>query len=104
MSAQFQRYQNASEYGEPNMKPARQNRPAILSRLAVTALPVLVAGAALAHGGGGGVGMGLEGAASFSIPPGYHILFVPFSISPLLTAALFVFFMVFLDSELAVRF
>ena len=103
MSAQFQRYQNASEYGEPTMKPARQNRPAILSRLAVTALPVFVSGAALAHGGGGGVEMELEGAASFSIPPVYHILVVHFPIALWLTAALFVFFRVFSNSDLAVR-
>ena len=103
MSAQLQYHQNPREYGEPNMKPARQYRPAILSRLAVTALPVLVAGAALAHGGGGGVEMELEGTPSFSIPPVYHILVVHFPIALWLTAALFIFFRVFSHSDLAVR-
>ena len=61
------------------------------------------AGTALASSQAGGVPVALEGAPRFSISPVYHILVVHFPIALWLTAALFIFFRVFSDSDLAVR-
>ncbi|SEW14960.1 hypothetical protein SAMN05444851_1712 [Aliiroseovarius sediminilitoris] len=103
MSTYSKTRHSTREHGEPNMKHAIQYRPAIQIGLVASALLALGAGAAFAHGGGGGVEMELEGAPSFSIPPVYHILVVHFPIALWLTAALFIFFRVFSDSQLAVR-
>lgn len=77
---------------------------AVPTGLASALLLALGSGAAFAHGNeSGGVEVALEGAPTFSISPVYHILVVHFPVALWMTAALFIFFRVFSNSELAVR-
>ena len=103
MSLRCKAGHHISEPGERTMTPAHPYLPTLRTALATTALLALGAGAARAHGGGGGVETAVEGMAGFSLSPVYHILVVHFPIALWLTAALFVFFRVFSDSVLAVR-
>jgi len=75
--------------------------------LAGVAALAVTTGAALAEDARGGVKVPMEGAAEgafgITIDPVYHGLMVHFPIALWLTAALFIFFRVFSNSELAVR-
>ncbi len=91
------------ENEDTKMKATAFLRRAAASALGSTVALGLTAGAALAHSEGGGVKVELAGEPTFSISPVYHILVVHFPIALWLTAALFIFYRVFSDSELAVR-
>lgn len=92
------------ELGDRDMKRVIDNLAAVRAGLTAAALLALGTGTALAHGNeGGGVEVALEGAPAFSISPVYHVLVVHFPVALWMTAALFIFFRVFSDSELAIR-
>lgn len=104
MTVAFLDRYETSKVKDQKMERASSLLPAARTGLAAVALLAFGTGAAFAHGtDGGGVEVALEGAPSFSISPVYHVLVVHFPVALWMTAALFIFFRVFSDSQLAVR-
>ena len=74
-------------------------------RIGLTSAGVLLAatGAALAHGADGGVAVAVEGAASWSLSPVYHILMAHFPVALWVAAYLFILIRCLSDGQFAVR-